>query len=846
MHVVSTNPSRTAYRPAGRRVRGPGVRCVALGLFVVVASAGLGAASARASIMVNTTTDETTSPAGVCSLREAIAAANTPGTPSTSCPGASIGATTTILLEAGAYHLTLGTELELSGTATTIAIQGASGSPAQTSIDADGGAQARALMVDAGVHASIADLTVTGGLTAAGRAGGGATGNGGNGVDGGGIYNEGTLTVTNVIVSNNTTGGGGVGNASGNGGTGGSGGSGGNGGGIYNGGTLTVLNSVISSNTTGNGGDTSPGSGEGDGGAGGSGGGIYNTGTLTLTGSTLSANSAGTGGNAQDYGSNGGAGGGGGGVYSAGTLTVTNSTLDARNAAGDGGDGGEYGVTAGTGGAGGSGGGIFTASSSAALTDTTVAGDTAGAGGSFGDQAIGAEGNTPGGTGGAGGGGGGIFAAGSALTLTNTTIAGNTAGSGGQGGAAALIFTSGNGGAGGGGGGVAAAFSTLISINATISANGAGAGGAAGAIMQNATSGAGGAGGTGGGIATGFSNASEVNTLVASNEPQNCVGSITDGHHNLSYPDSTCPGINGDPELGSLQENGGATPTMALGAGSAAINQIPGRGANCPATDQRGVPRPQPPGGQCDIGAYEFVFPPICRPVAVSTASGQAVAVQLTCVDGAGAPLTYAIDTHPAHGSLGRIDASTGQLMYTPERGYSGLDSFAYHATSANGTAAKQTVSIAVIAPPAIKRLRVIPSRFAPAGSGGSIAPAPKPSHSKQKRNRRLSGATVSYIDTKAATTTFTILKATRGIRSTDGCVAPPGHPPKHPEPKACTRFVAVGSFRHHDSSGANSFHFTGRVNGHKLKPGQYRLQALPTVKGQGGTPTSTTFTTVA
>jgi hypothetical protein len=57
-----------------------------------------------------------------------------------------------------------------------------------------------------------------------------------------------------------------------------------------------------------------------------------------------------------------------------------------------------------------------------------------------------------------------------------------------------------------------------------------------------------------------------------------------------------------DPLLGSLQDNGGFTETVALGAGSPAIDA--GDNANCPATDQRGVTRPQ--GSHCDIGAYEY------------------------------------------------------------------------------------------------------------------------------------------------------------------------------------------------------------------------------------------------
>lgn len=66
-----------------------------------------------------------------------------------------------------------------------------------------------------------------------------------------------------------------------------------------------------------------------------------------------------------------------------------------------------------------------------------------------------------------------------------------------------------------------------------------------------------------------------------------------------------------DPLLGPLQDNGGATGTHALLAGSPAVNQvIPVE--NCidmdgslVTNDQRGVVRPQ--GVACDIGAFEVV-----------------------------------------------------------------------------------------------------------------------------------------------------------------------------------------------------------------------------------------------
>jgi CSLREA domain-containing protein len=56
-----------------------------------------------------------------------------------------------------------------------------------------------------------------------------------------------------------------------------------------------------------------------------------------------------------------------------------------------------------------------------------------------------------------------------------------------------------------------------------------------------------------------------------------------------------------DPKLGPLADNGGPTKTHALLSGSPAIDAA--STPDCPATDQRGVLRPQ--GAACDIGSYE-------------------------------------------------------------------------------------------------------------------------------------------------------------------------------------------------------------------------------------------------
>jgi hypothetical protein len=106
------------------------------------------------------------------------------------------------------------------------------------------------------------------------------------------------------------------------------------------------------------------------------------------------------------------------------------------------------------------------------------------------------------------------------------------------------------------------------------------------------------------------------NTIVAGNVDAagssadcNSLGivSFRSAGHNLAS-DGSCPFRlpsdlrNTDPLLGPLASNGGPTDTLALLPGSPAINA--GGSAGCPATDQRGVPRPP---AHCDIGAFQFV-----------------------------------------------------------------------------------------------------------------------------------------------------------------------------------------------------------------------------------------------
>jgi hypothetical protein len=103
-------------------------------------------------------------------------------------------------------------------------------------------------------------------------------------------------------------------------------------------------------------------------------------------------------------------------------------------------------------------------------------------------------------------------------------------------------------------------------------------------------------------------------------------------------------------------------------------------------------------------------------------------------------------------------------------------------------------------------------SRFAAAPSGPSIA-------------RAAIGTTVSYRLSEAASVTFTVERSAPGRKVGRRCVKPSRRNRSRPR---CTRYVRLrGSFTHRGQAGRNSFKFTGRLAGRKLRPGRYRLVAV-------------------
>jgi CSLREA domain-containing protein len=484
-------------------------RCALLGAILLIAAIGQATA---ATFVVTTSADSNDGACTVslCSLRDAIIAANVSG-------GADI-----ITLPAGTYTLTIAGQNEDAAATGDLDVTGSvtiNGAGAATTI-IDGGAIDRVFHVLSGT-AVINNVTIRNGLAASGGGGGilnagvasltlntvtvtaNHTGIGGAGA---GIFNNGVLALANSTITGNGAGGGGGGGGVNNQNTmtiasstitGNSAGPlGGNGSGINNSADLTITNSIISGNT---------------GGGGGNGGGIYNSSELTITASVISGNSAGP------------SGGNGGGIFNSDDLTITDSTVSANVAAG-----------------GGNGAGIYDNGFAVTMNGTTVSGNTT-----------------------ASGDGGGLYTSGVGASITNSTISGNTAFEGGG------VFT----------------FGIAVTLrNATIASN------------------------TGGGIQNDGISATLTNTIVANNGV-NCSGTgpISDGGTNLQFPATTCGGTiaSADPLLLALASNGGPTQTQALSAGSPAIDAGTTGCPPTPATDQRGVARPQ--GFACDIGAFEFL-----------------------------------------------------------------------------------------------------------------------------------------------------------------------------------------------------------------------------------------------
>jgi hypothetical protein len=461
---------------------------------------------------------------------------------------------------------------------------------------------------------------------------GGDGGNGGGGY-GGAIYNLNTLVLSNCTFTGNsvTNGTGGVGGAGATLGPGHGGGGGlAAGGAIYNAAnqTVTLFNCTFNNNFLRAGHSAGGGPFDGYNGvlgkAGGSawGGAICNLGTShllnsTFNGNTVTGGNGGQGGDANGrQGGNGGAGGAGygAGLYNSGFADLTNCTFSGNTAlSGIGSVGGAGVLGSGYGGPGGSAAGaaIYNAATANMMNCTFSTNSVRAGSSASGAPFDGYDGAT--GTPGASAWGGAIYNSG-ANTILNCTFYSNTAtgGKAGNGGVANGHY-GGKGGNGGHGYGGSLGNNGFLEIANCTFSSGTAFGGTNG-LGGSGSLGAGSGGSIGAGHGANVANNSGTfnfknSILATTTNGANAYGAILDQGNNISSDGSpvftqTTSHNYLNPKLSALANHGGFTDTMALLAGSPAIDA--GTSLGAPATDQRGVSRPQ--GGAADIGAVESVI----------------------------------------------------------------------------------------------------------------------------------------------------------------------------------------------------------------------------------------------
>ncbi|MCH2210576.1 MAG: Ig-like domain-containing protein, partial [Fuerstiella sp.] len=448
--------------------------------------------------------------------------------------------------------------------------------------------------------------------------------------EGGAIFTRENLSVTNSTISGNSAY---------------------RGGGIDNNGTLSVSNSTISGNTA----------------AGGyysSGGGIDNNGTLSISNSTISGNTA------AGYYDN----AGGGAIFTRKNVSVTNSTISGNTTDG-------------------SGGGIYSSSSAeVTVSNSTISGNTASRGGGIENNGNITVSNSTISENSAVRDGGGIDNNGN-ITVSNSTVSGNSARYG---------------------GGIYSSSSAEVTVsNSTISGNNAGFVGGGlkltygNITISNTTISGNKADFRAGGIYNTFGTLVINNSIVAGNTRSGGAydfrgdGPTTTGSFNLfgtggifgliDGTDGNIVGVNwktvleNDGTNPTLADNGGPTQTIALLAGSPAINE----GSNDLATDdgtvsgtplvndQRGAPFARIVGDRVDIGAFESEnTAPEADDLSVSGDEDTDISGQLTASDAELNPVTFVGATSPTNGSV--VVNSNGTFTYTPNANFNGADSFTF------------------------------------------------------------------------------------------------------------------------------------------------------------------------
>jgi hypothetical protein len=208
--------------------------------------------------------------------------------------------------------------------------------------------------------------------------------------------------------------------------------------------------------------------------------------------------------------------------------------------------------------------------------------------------------------------------------------------------------------------------------------------------------------------------------------------------------------------------------------------------------------------------------PDVGAEAATPTATGATLTAQVNDF-GLALPVGFEYGTTSAFGTATPLQSTSGAGASTVTQDIAGLapqTSYSFRAFGSDG--ARQT------------SLGTTQAFTTLAAGGGGVPPPGVPVISNLTLTPAAfvakKGTRVSYDDSSAATTTFTVQRPTAGRRKGGKCVQSRKRPPKS---RRCTRYVKLGSFKHADTAGRNSFRFKGRVGGRKLKPGAYRLRAV-------------------
>lgn len=254
------------------------------------------------------------------------------------------------------------------------------------------------------------------------------------------------------------------------------------------------------------------------------------------------------------------------------------------------------------------------------------------------------------------------------------------------------------------------------------------------------------------------------------NDPVDGPAIVSRGYNLTDDPASnnTCrltgPGdlVGANPHLDALADNGGLTQTEALADGSPAINAGDPSGCtdlvgNPLTTDQRGVARPQPPGGRCDIGAYEAT-PPLVQTLAASGVTQTSATLNGTVnPDNLATSYHFEYGLTAAYGSSTATQSAGSDYAVHPEAAsISGLSpGTTYHyrivATNAIGTSVGADMTFATASAPSppkvVKRLKLsVSPRNAATGKRVCY------SFTTTSRGRRVSGVTIRFAGRTAHT----------------------------------------------------------------------------------------------